>query len=158
MDFSYKKQLSVGNRIIDSAHKKILGMVSRIEHLIKVNDCHALSAEFILLEDYLSDYFLVEECIAQAVNFSFIQHELAHQCLLNKIQRTKNELVANNGMWSDTAAKHYSNLLRNCLIKHIKEESEPIKIMLDTHPYDFKFGCKDAQLLIESDAVLASVR
>jgi hemerythrin-like metal-binding protein len=138
MDFSYTKQLSIGNKIIDSAHEKILNMVNRIEYLIKVRDCHALSERFNLLEDYLSDYFLIEEGIAQAINFPFTQHDVAHQYLLNKVQQTKNELVANNGMWSDTTAKHYSKLLRDCLSKHIKVESKPIKIMLVNRFYDFR--------------------
>lgn len=138
MDFSYTQHLSIGNRIIDSAHEKILDMVNRIECLIKVRDCHALSETFNLLEDYLSDYFLVEEGIAQAINFPFTQHDVAHQYLLNKVQQTKNELAANDGMWSDTTAKHYSNLLRDCLSKHVKVESEPIKIMLVNRFYDFK--------------------
>lgn len=138
MDFSCTKQLSVGNRIIDFEHKKILGMVNIIECLIKISDGSALSGAFKLLEDYLCEYFLIEEYIAQVINFPFTQHELAHRSLLNEAQRIKNELAAHNGMWSDTAAKHYSKLLRDCLIKHIKEESMPLKIMLDTQLYDFK--------------------
>lgn len=137
MDFSWAKRLSVGNRIIDSFHKEILDMVDRIEYLIKAGDGSALSEAFGLLEDCLSDYFLVEKNIAEAVNFPFTQHDFAHQCLLDKVQRTKNELAA-NGMWSDTTARHYSMLLRNCLIKHIEEESKLIKIILDTQLYDFK--------------------
>jgi hemerythrin-like metal-binding protein len=137
MDFSYRKRLSIGNRVIDTAHEKILHMVNRIEYLIEVRDCHALSETFNLLEDYLSDYFLAEEGIAQAINFPFTQHDVAHQYLLNKVQQTKNELAANDGMWSDTTAKHYSKLLRDCLSKHIKVESKPIKIMLVNRFYDF---------------------
>lgn len=138
MNYLWTKQLSVGNRIIDSAHKKLLGMVISIESLVKAGDSAALSEAFELLEDCLSDYFLFEEYIAQAIDLPFSRHELAHQCLLNETRRIKNELAANNGMWSDTAAKHYSKLLRDCLIKHIQEESKPIKIMLDTQLYDFK--------------------
>jgi len=138
MDFSYTKQMSIGNRIIDSAHEKILDMINRIEHLIKECDCHALSETFNLLEEHLSDYFLVEEGIAQAINFPFTEHDIAHQHLLNKVQQSKNDLVASNGMWSNTTAKHHSNLLRDCLSTHIKVESEPIKLMLVTRFYDFK--------------------
>jgi len=138
MDFSYTKQMSIGNRIIDSAHEKILDMINRIEHLIKECDCHALTKTFNLLEEHLSDYFLVEEGIARAINFSFAEHDIAHQNLLKKIQQSKNDLVASNGTWSNATAKHHSNLLRDCLSTHIKVESEPIKIMLVTRFYDFK--------------------
>jgi len=140
MDFSYTKQMSIGNRIIDSAHEKILDMINRIEHFITIGDCHALSKTFNLLEDHLSDYFLVEEGIAQAINFPFADHNIAHQNLLNKVQQSKNDLVASNGMWSNTTAKHYSNLLSDSLSTHIEVESEQIKIMLATRFYDFKPG------------------
>ena len=106
--------------------------------MIKASDGSALSEALRLLEDYLREYFSVEEYMAQAINFPFTQHDLAHQCLLNEVQRIGNELAANNGMWSDTAAEHYSRLLRDCFIRHIKEESKPIKIMLDAQFYDFK--------------------
>lgn len=138
MDYLCTKQLSVGNRIIDSEHKKIFVMIDRIECLIKASDGSALSEAFKLLEDYLHEYFSVEEYIAQAINVPFTSHTLAHQCLLNEVQRIRNELAVNNGMWSDTVAKHYSKLLRDCLIKHIQEESLPMKIVLKTCFYDFK--------------------
>jgi len=138
MSFLWTNQLSVGNRIIDSAHKKIFDMVDRIGCLIKASDGSALSEALRLLEDYLREYFSVEEYMAQAINFPFTQHDLAHQCLLNEVQRIGNELAANNGMWSDTAAEHYPRLLKDCFIRHIKEESKPIKIMLDAQFYDFK--------------------
>lgn len=140
MSFLWTSQLSVGNRIIDSTHKKIFDMVDWIECLIKASDGPALSDAFKLIEDYLREYFSVEEYIAQAINFPFTQHKLAHQCLLNEVQRIGNELATNNGIWPDTAAKHYSKLLRDCFIRHIKEESKPIKIMLDTQFYGFKPG------------------
>ena len=138
MSFLWTDQLSVGNRIIDSTHKKIFDMVDRIECLIKASDGHAISEAFKLIEDYLHEYFSVEEYIAQAIKFPFTQHKLAHQGLLNEVQRIGNELATDNGIWPDTAAKHYSKLLRGCFIWHIKEESKPIKIILDTQFYDFK--------------------
>lgn len=138
MSPSWTRQLSVGNRIIDSTHKKIFDMVDWIECLIKASDGPALSDAFKLIEDYLREYFSVEEYIAQAINFPFTQHKLAHQCLLNEVQRIGNELATSNRMCSDTAAEYYSKLLRDCFIRHIKEESQQIKIMLDAQYYDFK--------------------
>ncbi|MCR4298377.1 MAG: hemerythrin family protein [Gallionella sp.] len=146
MDFSFTKQLSVGNRIIDSAHKKIFDMLDRVECLIGANDHHALSETFNLLEDYLADCFLMEEYIAQAVNFPFDRHALAHQHLLNKVQSIKNELASFNGVYPDTAADHYPKLLRDCFIRHIKYESGPMRIILNTQIYDLVPGCKEAKI------------
>lgn len=138
VDFSFTKQLSVGNRIIDSAHKKIFDMLNRVECLIRANNHHALSGTFDLLEDYLADCFLMEEYIAQAVNFPFAQHALAHQHLLNMIQSIKNELASFNGVLPDTASDYYPKLLRDCFMRHIKDESEPMRIILNAQFYDFK--------------------
>lgn len=137
MDMACTKQLSVGNRIIDSAHKEILGVINGIVRSIMARDVAALSEAFELLENCLCVYFSVEENIAQAVNFDFTQHLLAHQQLLNEFKRTKNELMARNGEWTKFEEKGYIGSLRNCLVRHIKEDGKPLKIVLETHFYDF---------------------
>ena len=140
MDILWMKQMSVGNRIIDSAHKELLGMVNRIGHMIRVKDCSDISEEFKLLEDRLCAYFAVEENIAQAVKFSFTQHKLAHQSLLNQIQCTRDDLAAMNGIWSDGEKEMRCYFLVNCLVQHFDEESAQMKVVLDTHFYDLKPG------------------
>ena len=138
MDMKCTKQLSVGNRMIDAAHKEVFGMIDRVVHPIMVKDIAALLDEFDLLENCLRVCFSVEENIAQAVNFDFNQHRFAHQNLMSKLQRTRDWLMEKNGAWSEFEGKGCIDTLRNCLIRHIKEDGEPLKIILDTHYYDFK--------------------
>ncbi len=140
MDISWTKQLSVGNRVIDSAHKELLGMVNRMGYLVKVKDCSAIAEEFKLLEERLRAYFAVEESIAQAVNFHFASHKLAHQSMLDQFQRTRGDLAAMNGMWSDDDGEKRCCILRDRLVKHFKEESARLKLVLDTHLYDLQPG------------------
>ncbi|MDO8465163.1 MAG: hemerythrin domain-containing protein [Gallionella sp.] len=137
MKMACTKQLSVGNRIIDSAHKEVFGMIDRIAHSIMARDIAALPEAFDLLENCLCVYFSVEENIAQAAHFDFTKHRLAHQNLLNEFQRMKNWLMEKNGAWSRFEEEGCIDSLKNCLVRHIKEDEEPLKIVLNTHFYDF---------------------
>lgn len=137
----FSKDLSIGNRIIDSEHKRLHNIINRIVRSIVASDVAALLETFELLENCLCNYFVVEENIAQAVNFDFTQHRLAHQNLSDKFQRIKDELTAKDGMWSKDEGKGYADSLMDCLIQHIKVDGKPLKIVLDTHFYDFKPNC-----------------
>lgn len=141
MTYTWTKQLSIGNRIIDSTHKEALGIINNIVRSIAARDVAALLEAFELLENGLRAYFVVEKNIAQAVNFDFNQHELAHLHLLNKLHCVKDELTDKSGLWSDDEVENYSHSLWNCLIQHIKKDSQPLKIVLDTHFYDFNPDC-----------------
>ncbi len=135
---AFTKELSVGNRILDSEHKKLYDMINGIVRPIAAKDVAALSEAFELLENCLCAYFSVEENIAQTVNFDFTQHRLAHQQLLSEFKRTKDELTDKNGVWSKFEKKDYINSLKGCLIRHIKEDGKLLKMVLETHFYDFK--------------------
>jgi hypothetical protein len=126
MDITCTKQLSVGNRIIDSAHKEIFDVIDRITHSIAVRNIPALTEAFDLLENCLDAYF------------DFTEHSVTHQDLLNEFQRINNWLMGKNGMWSKFEEKGCIDSLKNCMVRHIKEEGKPLKIVLETHFYDFK--------------------
>ena len=137
MKFVWADELSVGNRAIDSAHKDILSILNRIDYLIGSRDGATLSETFKLLENRLLAYFETEERIALAINFDFYQHKLMHHLLLCDFLRTRNSLAEKNGMWSDKEGEAFSISLVKCFIQHIKDEGVPMKIVLDTHYYDF---------------------
>lgn len=126
MELSWANDLSVGNRFIDYAYKEVLGKINRIVRLIGAGEVAALSEAFEPLENCLCPCFVVEENIAQAVKVDFAQHTRAHQHLLNKFQRIREELMAKNGMWSKSEKKAYAISLMHCLIRHIKEESRSL--------------------------------
>lgn len=134
---TWTKQLSIGNRILDSEHKKLHGIINQIVCSVVARNVAALSEAFELLESCLYDYFAAEENIAQAIDFDFTQHKLAHQHLLNEFHRIKGKLMAKNGMWSDEEGRNYAHSLMNCLIQHITKDGKPLRIVLDTCLYDF---------------------
>lgn len=135
--FAWTKQLSIGNRTLDSEHRKLHGIINKIARSIVARDVAALSEAFDLLENCLCAYFVVEENIAQAIHLDFAQHKLAHQCLLNEFQRIRDELTVKNGRWSDDEGGKYAHFLMNYLIQHIRKDGRPLKIVLDTCLYDF---------------------
>ena len=134
----FSRELSVGNRIIDAEHKNLHGIIDGIAGLIEARDIVTLHEAFELLENRLHAYFSVEENIAQAVNFDFTQHKLAHQHLLNEFQRIKHGLMAKSGLWTKLEKAGHINSLRKCLTRHITEDGKPLKIVLSNYLYDFK--------------------
>lgn len=131
----WTEELSVGNRVIDTEHKKLHDMANRLMHSIAARNVAALPEAFEQLENGLYAYFAIEERIAQAVNLDFARHRLEHQRLLNELQRIKSGLTASNCACPDDV--NYARCLMDCLAKHIKEEGYPLKIVLNTHLYDF---------------------
>lgn len=137
MELSWTNDLSVGNRVIDSAHKEVLGMVNSIVRSIVAGDVANVSEAFKLLEKSLCAYFVVEENIARTLGIDFAQHRLAHQGLWIEFHRIKDELMAGNGEWSEFEGECCADSLGCCLIRHIKEDGKPLKAVLKTRFYDF---------------------
>ena len=107
----FSHELTVGNRVIDSEHKRLHDIIKGIASTIEAGELTALPEKFELLEKGLCIYFVIEENIAQALNFDFNQHKLAHQHLLNNFKRIKDELMTKNGMWSKFEEEGYISSL-----------------------------------------------
>jgi len=133
----WTNHLSVANRTLDNAHKNILDIINRIDQLSGNGDTVALTETFELLEESLCAYFEAEEKIAHAINVDFAQHKLAHQRLLNAIHSMKNALAETNSKRSDSEVKHLAISWAKHFIQHIKDEGNLMKIVLNTHYYDF---------------------
>lgn len=134
---SFKKTQSIGNRLLDAEHKKLHDIIGEISRLIVAGNTTVLPNAFERLENYLHSYFAVEENIAHAIGFDFVRHRLAHQNLLALFQHTKREMLARNGVFSGHEKNLYAIRLGNYLTQHITVDSRPLKIVLDTHYYDF---------------------
>ena len=138
MDLVWTERLSVGNAMIDSEHKVLLGMINEAECAIRARDSVALPQAFKRLEDCVRAHFANEETIARAINFPFTHNKLEHQYVQKELQFMKEELMAKSGMWSESAAEHYSYFLSEWMVEHILKEDILMKPMLQTYPYDFK--------------------
>lgn len=126
--------------MLDDEHKNLIGIVNRIEYAIETRDFTALLRTFKLLMRCVQIHFSNEERFAQAINFPFDQHKLAHQHLQKELQHTLNQLEARNGIWPDYVMDHYPQFLRELLIERITKECRQMKQVLQVYPYDYKPG------------------
>lgn len=136
-NFAWTKQLSVGNAILDSEHRNLITKINNILHLIEAGDYAALPDAFELLETWLMTHFENERTFAQAINFDFGQHELAHRRLLDELRHLKDELASENWAASNSRTVPYYQLLRDWLIGHITDEDMRMKPALHGCQYDY---------------------
>jgi len=147
MGLAWNKHLSVGNAIIDSDHKNLIGIVNNVRSAIKTRDTFLLSEAFVHLEDWLCVHSTNEERIAQAVNFDFSWHQQEKQSALMELQHLRDELVGKGGIWSDSAVEHFNDLLKNWLIDdHIVRRDMLMKPALQARDYTFWPGWKDDEI------------
>lgn len=73
-----------------------------------------------------------------AVGIDFTRHSHTHQEIQSELKRIKDAVIAKNCNCPEHEEDNYINTLRYCLFKHIKEDSRPLKVLLDTQLYDFK--------------------
>lgn len=134
----WTNHLSLGNRAIDSAHERILGIINRVGDSTEARDGAALTENLRLLENNLCACFEIEAKIAGAIRVDFSQHDLAHQRLLKDLQRIRNFLAEKNDLWSVREVEAFTIPWAKRFTQHIKVEGESLKIVLNTHFYDFK--------------------
>jgi hemerythrin-like metal-binding protein len=129
--------MSVGNKLIDTDHEKIIRLVNEVEHAIRSREAGTLPHVFALLEETILSHFKNEARIAQAIEYPFEEHQLEHQYVLGELQTMKVDLVALNGHWSESAAEFYYSFLSEWATAHIGVDDMRLKDQLETYPYDF---------------------
>lgn len=129
--------MSVGNKVIDNDHEKIIRLVNEVEHAIRSREADVLSGVFALLEEAIFAHFKNEARIAQAIDYPFEEHQLEHQYVLGELQTMKVDLVALNGHWSESAAEFYYSFLSEWATAHIGVDDMQMKSKLEARPYDF---------------------
>lgn len=142
MPLIWKPHLSVGNAMLDSEHKNLIGMINSIEYKIDHKNIPALLNAAELLKHSVQAHFANEARFARALNLDFELHDLAHQHLLKELQSTLGEqesgIVMSDNAWCRQAAGHYPKLLRDWFIGHIAGEDMKMKPILQSYPRDFK--------------------
>lgn len=134
----WTKELSVGNGIIDSEHRNLIGMVNDVVHAIGMRDCGALEQAFGLLEDWLCVHFSNEAKIAQAINLDLSGRGPAQYHSLLELRRMRDELLAGNGIWPGGARDHFARSLKGWMIDgHIIDSDMPMKPALQARDYRF---------------------
>lgn len=136
-ELAWQKKLSVGNAVIDSEHRNLMGLIDSIESMIGARDSFALPQVFGRLEQWLCVHFTNENHIASSIDYDFTRHRLAQQNLLKDIRRLKDSVAAGDGGWPEDEMRYYSGYLKNQLIGHITDADMQMKPALQHLPYDF---------------------
>ena len=137
MKLIWTKQLSVGNAVIDSDHKNLIAIINDIKRVIGTKDHSAISQAFEFLEGWLCVHFKNEEKIALAAYLDFSKYKQAQHYSLKELQHLRDELVAKQGIWSESATRHYSDFLMRWMNEHINKVDMPMKPRLQTLDYLF---------------------
>lgn len=134
----WTNHLSLGNRAIDSAHEHIFSTINRVGDLVEARDGAALKETLKMLEISLRACFEVEAKIAHAIKVDFTQHNVAHRRLLNDLQGLRNILAEKKDMWPGREVEAFAVPWAKRFTQHIQVEGESLKIVLNTHFYDFE--------------------
>ena len=137
MELKWTEQLSVGNAIIDSDHKRLIEMANGAMYMIKKGVSHALAEAFEQLEQHMRAHFANEQMVAQAIHFPFHQNNLEHEIVLLTFLHLKDLIQGKKGVFEEGAAEHFCELLGDWLINHITREDMRMKPFLQSFPYDF---------------------
>ena len=140
MKLTWSRQLSVGNELLDSEHRKIFDLVNEVDSAIRAKDGMRFLEALGILEKTTRIHFGSEARIARALDYLFDQHHLEHQYILNEMRLINVELTDSQGRWSESAAEHFFQFLSTWAIDHIDEDDMKMKALLESVPYDFKPG------------------
>lgn len=138
MKLQWSDSLSVGNSLMDSDHRNLLGMMSTVEHALRSGDPLILSQAFQRLVVGVGIHFVNEERLAQTVELPFEDVRKMNRYLQRELEYLRSELDAKDGIWSEAAVEHFSLSLRNWMAAHIGRDERLLKPALIPHPYDLK--------------------
>lgn len=128
MGLEWRPQLSVGNDVIDTDHKHLIGIINRVEDSLAAKDFEGLNNALVSLSRYSRTHFAAEETIARAVGYAHVSrlHE-SHLALLEKLDQMRQDLVQE---WSPAMVDSFTGLLRDWLVNHVIKEDLLMKPFL----------------------------
>lgn len=129
--------MSIGNAILDSDHKELLGLIREIDCAIKARDHSALSQAVRQLSACMNRNSLNEELLANSLHIPFALHKTAHQNMRDKIVLIRHQIIKDGVVAMHT--EQYAQFLQDWLINHLADENTQLmKSVLQSCPYDFK--------------------
>ena len=135
MGLQWREGLSVGNDLIDSDHKHLIGIINLADQSLQTKDQPGLAAALDQLVGYSKTHFFREEKIAAAVDFpSTSELHQSHELLLKGLDQQKQELGTD---WTDEAGERFGVFLRGWLINHVIKEDLLMKPFLKKHSPQF---------------------
>lgn len=135
MGLEWREQLSVGNDVIDSDHKRLIEIINQVERSFGAKDRSKLMLALDSLSQYSEVHFDREEKIASAVGYIPVPHlHQSHGALLIKLDKIKQGIGEE---WSESTADQLIAFLRSWLVDHLLKEDMLLKPALKKYPPDF---------------------
>lgn len=137
MPIQWRKQMSVGNLIIDLDHRYLLSLINQVEYALRhPEESENLRMALDQLSDYAREHFAREEKLQLRIQFrGYMPHKMAHQSLLDRLDRIIGEILEESDPEQLTArSTEITTLLRDWLLDHVLKEDMKMKSDLENLP------------------------
>lgn len=133
----WRKEMSVGNIILDLDHRYLISLINLIEAYLRDPEQTGMVMDTLnQLESYAKEHFQREERIQFAIKYSgYLEHKLSHQNLLSRLEEVMQEVESSLPESAQAInADAVAGLLRHWLIDHILKEDRQMLPHLRLHP------------------------
>lgn len=125
MTLVWRKQLEIGDEVIDTDHKYLICLINTVELTLRTREHRELLPVTLgQLEEYTHKHFEREESIMLAIRYSrYDQHKIQHQLLLKELTSIQKKIEAKgDGEFSDEECSAIATLFRHWLLDHLAKE------------------------------------
>jgi len=137
MPIRWRKQMSVGNLIIDLDHRYLLSLVNQVEYALRhPEESDHLQMALDQLSEYAREHFAREEKLQLRIQFrGYMPHKLAHQGLLERLDKIIAEVLSEKDPERlRSRQEEIVPLLRDWLLDHVLKEDMKMKADLENLP------------------------
>lgn len=133
MSLVWRKQLSIGDKAIDTDHKYLICLINTVELTMRTTEHRDLLPTTLeQLVEYTHEHFEREESIMLSMRYArYDQHKLQHQLLIRDlIAIQKNIETKGDGEFSPEECAAIGTLFRHWLLDHLVKEDLLLKPIL----------------------------
>lgn len=137
MPIQWRKQMSVGNLIIDLDHRYLLCLINSVEYALRhPEEGENLHSALKHLAEYAREHFDREEKIQYHIKYQyFMDHKMKHQKLLDRLDVIIKEVIDERDLNKlKEKSPVIAVLLRDWLLDHVLKEDMKMKRDLESFP------------------------
>jgi len=137
MPIRWRKQMSVGNLIIDLDHRYLLSLVNQVEYALRhPEESDNLKMALDQLADYAAEHFAREEKLQLRIQFrGYMPHKMAHQALMERLTQITDDILSEKDPERlKERREQIVPLLRDWLLDHVLKEDMKMKADLEELP------------------------
>lgn len=137
MPIQWRKQMSVGNLVIDLDHRYLLSLINQVEYALRhPEESETLKMSLAQLSEYAKEHFAREEQLQLRIHYrGYMKHKMAHQSLLKRLESISAEILNTESPEELKARQEeITGLLREWLLDHVLKEDMKMKPELENLP------------------------